>query len=631
MALEKQWNDFPLRPEVGPDDTLLMGDAAGDGYRVKGDAVAPKGHRHDNAAEDADGFMSAADKEKLDSIAENANAYEHPTSDGSRHVPPTPAGSTNRWLKSGASAGAMAVWAVITKTDVGLGSVDNTSDVSKPVSTAQQTALNLKEDKSAKGAANGYASLDAAGKIPSNQLPALAITDTFPVANQTAMLALTAQVGDIAIRSDLNKSFVLRVEPATALANWSELLTPTDAVLSVNDKTGAVTLGKADVGLGSVDNTSDANKPVSTPQQAALNAKQNKLTAGPNVTIDNTDPNNPVISSSGGGGGGGTVTSVGLSVPTGLSVDNSPVTGIGTLTISYQAGYQGYTTAEAGKLSGIASGATVNQADAYLLNRANHSGAQAISTITGLTDALGNKADLIGGLIPVGQLPAIAITDSFVVNSQAAMLALAVQVGDIAVRTDLSKTFVLKTEPATVLANWVELLSPTAGVSSVSASGANGLTLNVSNPTTTPAIALGGTLSIAGGGTGATSAGNARIALGAIGVASSNLLTGGVRVTPVTLITSAGAIQPDLSSRNVFLYTNQGAFTLYAPIDDNGHTAVIHVENASGAGAMTPSGFDYVDPDGLALFKTTVGAKFIFQIISGGSGKKCLYIMKASA
>ena len=35
----------------------------------------------------------------------------------------------------------------LTKSDVGLGNVDNTSDANKPVSTAQQTALNLKKDK----------------------------------------------------------------------------------------------------------------------------------------------------------------------------------------------------------------------------------------------------------------------------------------------------------------------------------------------------------------------------------------------------------------------------------------------------------------------------------------------------
>lgn len=36
----------------------------------------------------------------------------------------------------------------VTKADVGLGNVDNTSDVDKPISTAQQEALNLKADKS---------------------------------------------------------------------------------------------------------------------------------------------------------------------------------------------------------------------------------------------------------------------------------------------------------------------------------------------------------------------------------------------------------------------------------------------------------------------------------------------------
>ena len=34
----------------------------------------------------------------------------------------------------------------ITKSDIGLGNVDNTSDLSKPISTAQQTALNAKQD-----------------------------------------------------------------------------------------------------------------------------------------------------------------------------------------------------------------------------------------------------------------------------------------------------------------------------------------------------------------------------------------------------------------------------------------------------------------------------------------------------
>lgn len=51
-----------------------------------------------------------------------------------------------------------------------------------------------------------------------------------------------------------------------------------NSVNSVNGKTGAVALVKADVGLGNADNTSDANKPVSTAQQAALDTKVDKVT-----------------------------------------------------------------------------------------------------------------------------------------------------------------------------------------------------------------------------------------------------------------------------------------------------------------------------------------------------------------
>lgn len=84
-----------------------------------------------------------------------------------------------------------------------------------------------------KGANNGVATLGADGKLPANQVPALAITETFVVANQAAMLALTAQEGDVAIRTDLNKTFILKQSPASTLANWEELLMPASGVQSV--------------------------------------------------------------------------------------------------------------------------------------------------------------------------------------------------------------------------------------------------------------------------------------------------------------------------------------------------------------------------------------------------------------
>src|SRR5690606_23981466 len=61
-------------------------------------------------------------------------------------------------------------------------------------------------------------------------------------------------------------------------------------------------------------------------------------------------------------GGSGTVTSVGLTVPTGFTVTGSPVTASGTLAISFDTGYVGYTTAEQSKLSGIEANADVTDA-----------------------------------------------------------------------------------------------------------------------------------------------------------------------------------------------------------------------------------------------------------------------------
>ena len=108
----------------------------------------------------------------------------------------------------------------LVKGDVGLGNVDNTSDANKPVSTATQTALDLK-----------------------------------------APLASPTFTGTVTI--------------------------PTGA--SITAPTGLV---KGDVGLGNVDNTSDANKPVSTAGQTALDLKAN--IASPTFTGTVVLPDNTV-------------------------------------------------------------------------------------------------------------------------------------------------------------------------------------------------------------------------------------------------------------------------------------------------------------------------------------------------
>lgn len=103
-------------------------------------------------------------------------------------------------------------------------------------------------------------------------------------------------------------------------------------VQSVNGQTGAVSLNASDVGA-----IPDA------PTDGTIYGRQDGAWVGVAA-------------------GAGTVTSVGLSAPTGLSVTGSPVTSAGTLELAWSSGYQGYTADEATKLAGIATGAQVNVA-----------------------------------------------------------------------------------------------------------------------------------------------------------------------------------------------------------------------------------------------------------------------------
>lgn len=62
-----------------------------------------------------------------------------------------------------------------------------------------------------------------------------------------------------------------------------------------------VTLTKADVGLGNVDNTSDLGKPISTATQTALNGKQATITGGAStITSSNLTVNRALVSNASG-------------------------------------------------------------------------------------------------------------------------------------------------------------------------------------------------------------------------------------------------------------------------------------------------------------------------------------------
>lgn len=126
------------------------------------------------------------------------------------------------------------------------------------------------------GMPSGVATLDAGGKLTAAEVPAIAITDTFVVASQAAQTALTAEVGDVAVRTDQNKSYILVSTPASTFGNWQELLTPTDTVLSVFSRTGVVTAQNGDYTASQVTNVPSGNL-AATEVQAALNELQSDV------------------------------------------------------------------------------------------------------------------------------------------------------------------------------------------------------------------------------------------------------------------------------------------------------------------------------------------------------------------
>lgn len=125
----------------------------------------------------------------------------------------------------------------------------------------------------ARGAANGVAALDSSGKVPSTQLPAIAITETFVVASQAAMLALTAQVGDVAVRTDINANFILQTEPASTLGNWVQLAAPPSSVTSVDGRTGTVTLSDLYAPASGINPTAITGTAVITTDSRLSNAR----------------------------------------------------------------------------------------------------------------------------------------------------------------------------------------------------------------------------------------------------------------------------------------------------------------------------------------------------------------------
>jgi len=134
----------------------------------------------------------------------------------------------------------------ITKSMVGLANVDNTTDAGKPVSSATQTALDLKAN---------LASPTFTGTVSGITKSMVGLGSVDNTADSAKPVSTAAQT-----------ALDLKLASATAASTYAPIASPTF--------TGTVSgVTKSHVGLGNVDNTADSAKPVSTAAQTALDLK----------------------------------------------------------------------------------------------------------------------------------------------------------------------------------------------------------------------------------------------------------------------------------------------------------------------------------------------------------------------
>lgn len=171
----------------------------------------------------------------------------------------------------------------VTKEQVGLGNVDNTADINKPVSVAQQalvdsTKAELKKDI-------GDIEKDVTNHIADKN-------------NPHEVNKLQVGLGNVDNTSDINKPVSIAQQAALdKLKSDLESIigsTGTDLSAHLKDFDNPHKVTKDQVGLGKVDNTADLEKPVSVATQEAINAVQSYLDKT-NISLENhiADKKNP--------------------------------------------------------------------------------------------------------------------------------------------------------------------------------------------------------------------------------------------------------------------------------------------------------------------------------------------------
>lgn len=368
------------------------------------------------------------------------------------------------------------------------------------------------------GVPSGVATLDSGGTVPLSQIPSsiqggLIYQGAWNASTNTP--ALTSSVGTkghyyvVSIPGTINLNGITDWNVGDlAVFNGSvwEQIDNTDSVVSVNDMTGAVVLNYASVnapsttglnatgtwGISVTGNAATVTNGVYTTDTGTVtntmlagSIANNKL-ANSSITING---NNTAL---GGSVNVGTVTSVAATAGTGISVSGSPITSNGTLTITNTAPDQVVSLTGAGttSISGTYPNFTVTSNDQYVGTVTSVGGTGTINgiTLTGSVTSSGNLT--LGGALSGVNLGTQVTGTLPVDNGGTGITAFGVGVAT-ALGTNVTGSggIVLSTSPTLTTPN---LGTPTA------ATLTNATGLPIVNGTT-------GTLSVARGGTGATS------------------------------------------------------------------------------------------------------------------------------
>ena len=489
------------------------------------------------------------------SVLQQANAYTDAQVGGAGAQIDDGAPVTNKvWSSSKTDSEIDAAVAGVTKTSLGLGNVDNTSDINKPVSTAQAAA-----DTAALNQAKAYADGLVVG-LWDDRGNYDASGNTFPSTggSGTAGAVLKGDIWTISVAGNLGGTAVVPKQtvralvdaPAQTSANWAISTGGTgsvadaivDGVTNVAPSQNAVydallgkqnvittgnttqylrgdlslaTLDKTAVGLANVDNTSDANKPVSTATQTALNGKQNTITTGTTAQYFRGDLSLAVLDK----------TTVGLGNVDNTSDANKPVS-----------------TAQA-----AADTNTLNSARAY-----------ADGLVVGLWDDRGNY-NASGNVFPStggsGSAGAILKGDVWTISVAGTLGGTGVVPGQT-VRA-------IADAPGQTDGNWAISSSPGGAVADAIVDGVT----NVAPSQNAVFDALAGkeptitTLPIAKGGTGSGTASGALTALGAVPLAGGVALTGPLGLKRGADIASAATLNLDAATGDIVNVTGTTTIT----------------------------------------------------------------------